>query len=332
MSQQIAKSTTESNGTDFNTANPSWSNGWYLFEDGKVIGPLQANEAFHRPEKTPSGQSRMVSRKGFTQWYPLRDFAELHSMAGKYADQLALAKRAASPINQAFAQHEPIAKTLGPDHRQAVSTPSDSIARIQIASQDILNSKAAPVKSNLTRHQRKQLQKEERRKQQASAKKTMSVSTKMPLPTAERQRVSAFEDQYLLVASRLRLGRQRSPFVSGFIYTPLTLGGYWGSWVDRVSEELTWHLSGSSRVNFVLPMWMALIPGVHLYFAWMLARLLSEVEMQNGYRTISPAFAVFLALIPPFYMLSIQSAMNRHWRLHVYHSMDRQMLAQRRNS
>ena len=327
MSQQIAKPTTDATGSDANTPNPSWSNGWYLFEDGKVVGPLQASEAFHRAERTPSGQPRMVSRKGFTQWYPLKDFAELHSMAGKYADQLALAKRPQTPSQQAFAQHEPVARTIGPQVSQpppAVKPKSDPLAKIQTASQEILNDRSVPQKNNLSRKARKRLQQEELRAQKAA-------SVKMPFTSqsAPEQRTNSFEDQYLLVASRLRLGQQRSPFVSGFIYTLLTLGGYWGSWMARSSEELTWHLSGSSRVNFVLPMWMSLIPGVHLYFAWMLARLVSEVEIQNGYKTISPAAATILAMVPPFYMLSIQSAMNRHWRLHVYHSMDRQVLARK---
>lgn len=325
MSQQVAKPTTDAPGNDANTPN-LWSNGWYLFEDGKVVGPLQASDAFHRSEQTPSGQPRMVSRKGFTQWYPLKDFAELHSMAGKYADQLAQAKRPPVVSQQAFAQHQPVAKTLGPQaHNQPASKLTrDPIAKIQTASQDILNDRTVPQKHNLSRKNRKRLEREQAKLRQASAQQS-PVSP----PSSSYARVATFEDQYLLVASRLRLGQQRSPFVSGFIYSLLTLGVYWGSWMSRSSEELTWHLSGSSRVNFVLPMWMALIPGVHLYFAWMLARLASEVEMQNGYKTVSPAFATILAVIPPFYMLSLQSAMNRHWRLHVYHSMDRQQLAQK---
>lgn len=326
MSQQIAKSTTDAN--DFNATNPSWSNGWYLFEDGKVVGPLQANEAFHRPEKTPSGQIRMVSRKGFTQWYPLRDFAELHSMAGKYADQLAMAKKDPSPTQQVFAQHEPVAKAIGPNQlKTATQTTQDSLTKIQIASQDILNAKTPPGKVQLSAKAKRRLEKEERRAQK-HAKGVSQIPTQVPSPT--EQRPVTFDDQYLLVASRLRLGQQRRPFVAGFIYTPLSIGMYWWSWMTRASEELTWHLSGSSRVNFVLPMWMAMIPGVHLYFAWMLARLMSEVEIQNGYKTISPGLATILAIVPPFYMLSLQSAMNRHWRLHVYHSMDRQMLAKSR--
>lgn len=325
MSQQVAKSRANSSISELEMAGASWSYGWYLFEDGKVVGPLQADDAFNRGEKTSTGQMRMVSRKGFTQWYPLSDFAELHLMAGKYADQLANAKQramSASPTH-GFAEHQPVAKTLGPSTMASPSGSSDPTTKIRLASQDILEKKSPLAMEGLTRKEKKRLKQQERRLQKDNHP-AQGVGANAPESKGQQQRVFTFEDQYLLVASRLRLGQQKSPFVAGFVYFPLTAGGYWGAWLSRASEELTWHLAGSSRVNFVLPMWMALIPGVHLVFAWMLARLLSEVEMQNGYRTISPVFSTILAVFPPLYIQLIQGAMNRHWRLHVYHSMDRQ--------
>ena len=324
MLPQIAKSNTLVDSSASEMAGTSWSYGWYLFEDGKVVGPLQADDAFSRAEKTPSGQMRMVSRKGFTQWYPLGDFAELHAMAGKYADQLAQAKRTIAPDRHTYADHQPIAKVLGPTPRPQVATATpDSFARIKLASQGIQENRNAPAQNPLTRKEKKRLRQQERRAQKVDATHAAKAreSESQPQP-----RILTFDDQYLLVASRLRLGQQRSPFLAGFIFFPITIGGYWGAWLSRVSEELTWHLTGSSRVNFVLPIWMALIPGVHLVFAWMLARLMAEVEMQNGYRTVSPVLATLLAIFPPFYMQLLQGAMNRHWRLHVYHSMDRRLM------
>jgi hypothetical protein len=44
------------------------------------------------------------------------------------------------------------------------------------------------------------------------------------------------------------------------------------------------------------------------------------MEMQNGYRSTNTFLATLAAVFPPFYMIMIQSALNKHWRLHVYHS------------
>jgi hypothetical protein len=63
-----------------------------------------------------------------------------------------------------------------------------------------------------------------------------------------------------------------------------------------------------------------MIPGVHLILAYALARNVMQMEGQNGYRTINPIMVTLAALFPPFYILVIQSALNRHWRLHVYNS------------
>ena len=66
-------------------ANPSlsqeiasaWPDGWYLYENGKLNGPLTASDAFSLPPETQDGVQRLVSRKGFTQWYPLSDLAQI---------------------------------------------------------------------------------------------------------------------------------------------------------------------------------------------------------------------------------------------------------------
>jgi len=124
------------------------------------------------------------------------------------------------------------------------------------------------------------------------------------------------------VASRLRLGRLRSPTRISVLYAPLTLFGYWAAWLALIDEEINWHLTGNIKRTQALPAWLALIPGVHFVFAWHVASLVAAMERQNGYNTVSPTAATILAVIPSFYMHHIQDAMNRHWRLHVYHSAE----------
>jgi len=63
-----------------------------------------------------------------------------------------------------------------------------------------------------------------------------------------------------------------------------------------------------------------MIPGVHLLLAYDLAKAVRYMEMQNGYRSTKPWLATLAAIFPPFYILMIQSALNKHWRLHVFNS------------
>ena len=257
---------------------------------------------------------RMVSRKGFSQWYPIRDFAELHLLAGRYADQLAHFQKSAAtttplqPPNLTalasnFADHEPRAKVLGPN--------SASTSNIQPIEAD-------QKKIKLSRKEQKRAKKEARKADRVSPQVSAQVEQSIS-PHRTRKRTT-FDDQYLLVASRLRLGNIKSPLVHAFVYAPLTLFLYWGPWFKSTAEELSWHLSGSSRINFVLPLWMVMIPGVHFIFAWILASQLADVERQNGYLTVRPWLATLLAFFPPFYILYIQAGTNRHWKLHIYNS------------
>ncbi len=285
---------------DFNSVNDqnsNWSTGWYLYEDGKVVGPLDADDTFSRSVKTSAGQLRMVSRKGFSQWYPLTDFAELHHLASKYAGQSTQDLGANQSPMKRF---EPVSKVVGP----AVEVSSvAATAAVEITE---------PQKT-LSRKEKKKLLREEK-KNAASAKAAVQEVEKKPIP-------SNFDDQYLLLASRLRLGKIRSGLMAGFVLGPVTLFGYWAAWLLRAGEEVTWHLTGSAKVRFGLPIWMSLIPGIHLIFAIWLAKLVIEMEKQNGYKSMSMFGAGIAAICPPLFMWKLQNALNRHWRLHVKHAV-----------
>lgn len=79
------------------TNSPSgWPGGWYVYENGKVEGPLAAEDAFNLAAETADGKPRLVSRKGFSQWYALKDLSEIFKMTdqlGKKAVEAALLTR-----------------------------------------------------------------------------------------------------------------------------------------------------------------------------------------------------------------------------------------------
>jgi hypothetical protein len=332
------QSSGRSNGSATQDKNSSWVGGWYVFEDGNVVGPLEASDAFSRSEKTDSGQARMVSRKGFSQWYPLQDFAAIHAMAGRYSDYLAEAK--STPVVD---MPTVVAKQVGPRVQEnlaaAINLDQRDISAISSAQKDLSNTgpsasdrvkfaqnsettdTSQPVKK-LSAKEKKRILEDERRAKKLAEKQAKQALKHQAKASNVGQPIS-FDQQYLQVASRLRLGRPASPVVRAVIFFPLTLGVYWWAWLAKTSEEVSWHLNGASRMNFVVPMWMCMIPGVHLVLAYLVARMVRQMEEQNGYRTVNPWVATLAALCPPLYIGIIQAALNRHWRLHVYHSVAR---------
>ncbi len=343
-----------------NVSKSSWEHGWYVFENGQVVGPLNVQDALGKTSTSDSNSVRMVSRKGFTQWYPVQDFAEIYAMIGSHSEQLnSVNEQAAKAKNNFAPQSKTIAVaadlTLNKDNLQSISnlgavqenavaeaetkvkaaqTEISSVINTNDTSQDALSGLAteqtqrvasnrsptiprvdsveAPLNiNNVAGANDPRTRKELRR--QAKAAQAAARSQKLMDP-------ALFAQHYFAIRGRLRLGRVFSPVVGALIYTPLTLGGYWWDWFARSSEEVSWHVNGSSKVNFVLPVWCCLIPGVHLVLAYLLADMVSKMELENGYRGVKPAFATIMALFPPFYILMMQSALNRHWRLHVYHS------------
>lgn len=343
-----------------NANKSSWEHGWYVFENGQVVGPLNVQDALGKTSANDGNSARMVSRKGFTQWYPVQDFAEIYAMIGNHADQLnSINEQVSNNANKIGPQGKTIsveARGVGNDNNagafskventlnhvfaeaetrvQAAQTEISGVTNSGHASQGTLsnltNTASEHVGSQRTPtiprndvndssrnvsdialgndpRTRKEL------KRQVQAAQAAARSQKLMDP-------ALFAQHYFSVRGRLRLGRVFSPVLGALIYTPLTLGGYWWDWFARSSEEVSWHVNGSSKVNFVLPVWCCLIPGLHLVLAYMLANMVSKMEMENGYRGVNPLLATMLALCPPFYILMIQSALNRHWRLHVYHS------------
>jgi hypothetical protein len=325
-----------------------WSNGWYVFEDGQVSGPLNAKDALGSEKSASSGAIRMVSRKGFTQWYPVRDFAEIYGMIEEYSRRL---DTKSASVKQAANEFAPKSKIISTNVGDSPSANSGAILTDKIAEQSV-------ARKNLSVESQKILESIEAAENVQQDVTVVTHSTTTPRSTESESSVEAdtsaalplddkklkkllrrqvrqaqsaarnqklmdpklFAERYFDLQSRLRLGRIFSPTLGALIYTPLTLGGYWWDWFVRACDEVSWHLTGSVKTKMSLPLWFCMIPGLHLFVAYSLARAVRNMEMQNGYRSMRPFLTAVTAVFPPLYMLLIQSALNKHWRLHVYHS------------
>lgn len=310
----------------------AWGHGWYVFEDGQVSGPLDAKDALSS-EKSANGQTvRMVSRKGFTQWYPVRDFAEIYSMIEAYSKRLDEKPASPQPATKEFAPKSKIINTNigdGPSLNSKVSLQNSNILEaMETASQapgDIGATTRSPTipRSAASESYEAVSPSVALLQDDKKLKKLLRRQVRQAQSAAHNQKLmdpKLFAERYFGLQSRLRLGRVFSPTLGAFLYTPLTLGGYWWDWFVRACDEVGWHLTGSVKAKMSLPLWFCMIPGLHLFVACSLARAVRQMEMQNGYRSTSIFLATLAAVFPPFYIIMIQSALNKHWRLHVYHS------------
>lgn len=125
---------------------------------------------------------------------------------------------------------------------------------------------------------------------------------------------------HYLLRGRLRLGELKNSFACAWIMMPMTLGIYWFFFLRRSFAELSWHAHNSflpkERIRFL---GMSLIPVLHIWYAFRLAKLMRETEQQNSYRKTKPLWVACLAIVPPLAVFHLQRRMNYHWRLHVNH-------------
>ena len=70
-----------------NNQSLSWPDEWYVCEKGKILGPFTADQAMSKTETCNDGTDRLVSRKGFTQWYPIADFSNLYFLSQKNSQE-----------------------------------------------------------------------------------------------------------------------------------------------------------------------------------------------------------------------------------------------------
>ena len=277
----------------------TWPDGWYVYEDGSLNGPLTAAETFSRAPVLASGKPLLVSRKGFSQWYPLRDLSEI------YLASIGSVQQAPQ------VQPKVMAKKVG--------SVVPSLAREAKGAQVTAKSPQVIVKSPQVIAKREQTAPQ--RPMSVPSESVLKTSTRATSTAATSHAKKAVLQEYFLARNRLRLGQIRNPWMSGLVGVPLSVGVYWPIWLAAVQKEMLFHthsVADSKRVNswHVL---LALVPLLHLYLTYRLAQQVRAMEAQNKYQYTSPALATALAVIPPLAVVYLQQALNRHWLLHAKH-------------
>ena len=262
----------------------TWPDGWYLYENGKLNGPLTATDAFSLPPETREGVQRLVSRKGFTQWYPLSDLAQIFQMTAGMEIKL----EAATQSTVIAPKPSVRTKSVGP--RSAASPKAGAAISETSALRQAVAESAAP-----------------------------SAAPASPVPKTAAKK--AIVQEYYLARGRLRLGQLRSPWATAVGSMPLTLGSYWAFWYASTQREIEFHTQGAIPAPKWLKTAavMSLIPIVNIWCTYKLAAKVREMEAQNKYRHTSPPLAALMAILPPVALGYLQSALNRHWLLHAKH-------------
>ena len=285
-----------------------WPDGWYVYDNGRVDGPFTADETFKMDLETASGKPRLVSRKGFSQWYALKDLSEIFRMT----DQMG--RRATAEMLQSEAQlkgHGAKAETPapGPSQTKVAKPPkkppsmATPVAEAPIAEAPVAEAPAPEV-----------------REPAVDASPTAVATRKAkPLPRKALSKAELMQG-YFLARGRLRLGKLRNPWVTAFVGLPLSLGVYWPVWYSEVAREAVHHSRNSNR-SPLPPGVLAMVPILHFFMIFKLAKLVSEMESQNRYRSVSPVIAAVFAIFPPFALAYLQDAVNRHWLLHTKHTL-----------
>ncbi len=261
-----------------------WPDGWYLYENGKLNGPLSADHAFSLTPESEDGSPRLVSRKGFTQWYPLQDFATLYRLSETMAQKVSAASVSASEHKS-----KPAVKTkqVGPTTILAKSIPPQS-------SNSALRRAVADAAAS-------------------------SVAPQSPVPRAISK--VAVEQEYYLARSRLALGQLRNPWALAGGSWLLSFGLYWSVWFVSVYKEIERHTQNAVPAPkwLKLTAFASMLPLLNVWPTYRLACQIREMERQNKYTYMNPQLVLLASLLPPIAMFYLQSGLNRHWTLHAKH-------------
>ena len=324
-----------------------WPGGWYVYEKGRVDGPYTAEQAFALSTEASDGKPRLISRKGFTQWYALRDLSEIfrltEQMEGKAAGVARDPAALSDAVRAAFAgESGPAAlNSAGGEPKSTGSAPLSPGPKVQ---RRRLTLGGHPVSATPTAVAEVQksvpLDSKGMRRAFAARETRADAAFKSPGPASvfggSAQKVKADKagvaglfsasgagmalmQEYFVARGRLRLGRLRNPWLTGLCGAPLSLGASWAVWLRQLAREVQFHCHNDER-SPLPPAGLALIPLLHIYMGVKLAKLVSAMEQQNRYHFVSLKVAGVLAIFPPFLMVYLQAAANRHWLLHARHA------------
>jgi hypothetical protein len=307
-----------------------WPGGWYIYENGKVDGPFAAADAFGRAAEAGDGKPRLVSRKGFSQWYALKDLSEIFRMTEHLGQKVQGQQEITeTQIARFRADTAPATPPAAAASTQAGVPPLQRVRRKQIESPSLRPARplAAEPAAQEPKIPAKLPSEAPPARIEAAAPPKSAPATRLTDPrrapgsAAQASPHNAAMREYFLVRNRLRLGRIRNPWVSAFVGAPLSLGIYWAVWVTKLSHEIVWHTQQTKKDESLVPGLLAAIPLVHFYAVFKLAHAMRRMESQNRYTSVSPLVACLFAIFPPFALAYLQDAANRHWLLHVKFSM-----------
>jgi len=326
-------------GTANQNQNPpaQWSGDWFVFNNGAIQGPLSATQAFAMEATDIQGKPLLISKKGFTQWYALRELAEIFKVTedlGRRVDK----EKAALSQQQLISKEIDTRKQNAKSNRQIKLTSDSSEKRVEYFSPKLVKKQVGP-KSHRVVDIRTGPSEALKLEEPIVAKttsdaKTRAVVTKKVAPqivgdatpykspivtkTQSEPDKKKLLQEYFFIRGRLRLGKIRNPWATAFFGLPLSFGLLWPFWMGSLLKEIFYH--SANRVSFPKSIVvMGFVPGLHFYGIYRLAQLVREMEMQNKYKSVSPILAAAFAVFPPFALAYLQDAANRHWLLHARH-------------
>jgi hypothetical protein len=328
-------------------SNIDWPDGWFIFERGVVKGPLTTRETFSRKAKEEDASSLMVSRKGFGSWYALNDLASAYLQADRIGvSHSATVKDIELTLSEEINRLKAVESRISDQRHLALSDLETTVRENSVGN---LSARKGPVQqkrslkepvvlkgqpgqdqdrqddgvaagmqnSRATLDSRRTKSPDEVQNQEASAKMSQQPRPRAKKSRSERDRELAYN--HMVLAGRLRLGNLNNPWVEAYAKFFAALGLYWGVWYQRAAVAVSFHIDASLIPNSSRLFWRALIPGYHMVLARKLASGIAVMERQNGYQWTSPTKAMWLSLFPPCAIYYMQSAINRHWKLHVKH-------------
>jgi hypothetical protein len=317
----------------------SWPGGWFVFQDGRVEGPLSAEDAFDIGAESSESNPRLVSRKGFSQWYKLDDLAEIFRLTDQVSTVHAEKKVEAEVAMAAEAEQlnklkesskfkeleetsasKVVPKSLRTQEPTSLVQPTTGITqRLDEAEEEEKTFDTAPATYNAP----KSLSPMGVLGGSAAAKSVSAMSLQSSAPTGS----TSIMHEYFAMKKQMRLGKLRNPWFSGFLAVPLSVGLFWYFWFRDTAREVSFHGTNVDKSGLP-PAILALIPGIHIFMAYKLGAAVRFMEEQNKYKQTSPWLAAMFSIIPPFAVAYLQDAMNNHWMMHVKYSLKRKQDAE----
>ena len=321
-----------------------WPDGWYVYEGGQIKGPFSAEETFSLTVEKDRISDRLVSRKGFSQWYAQKDLSEIYNrtaaMEKRVQEVQLLQQKSVTSSNPLLREDtansrgvlgSKVAKTPPRHPSMPSSVSSHRVERGYVTSRQTA-SLARPIISSTSDPDASQPSSPPVRPAAADldfAMDGIALPSESAATIGKQGRFlkddglkakSSLVREYVFAKGRLRLGQLRPPLITGLIGVPVSLGIYWFFWFKDLTLEIRHHCN-STETTDLPPVWLAVVPLVHVYMVYLLATKLRDMESENQYEFTLPWLAAALAVFPPLALIYLQVAANKHWLLHVRHLM-----------